>query len=183
MGSPTRFSLVFIILALLEAVILQNPTDFRSVKSNFSVKELCAKKTNEKAYAFIPIKVNWFEAFAFCARNKMRLLTINSHVETIDLGKQLRIEKEVEDEYWTSGTKYGSRTVSDFIWFTDGSPFIYTNWYESTNSRYNQPNNLNGNEKCLVLSNWNMTEYWYKWHDVPCERNFAFICESDCNNI
>ncbi|XP_050304084.1 low affinity immunoglobulin epsilon Fc receptor-like isoform X6 [Anthonomus grandis grandis] len=172
------FLVFFILFSCIKvAFLLDNNNIPKTVPSNFNVKTLCEKrKKTVKAYALIPVKVTWFQAFAFCTERNMSLITIHSKEETDDIGHEFWSDRhESISDYWTAGTRLGAKTISDFVWFSDGTPFLYTNWFSD------QPNNRDGTEDCVCLSNAGTSnKRIYKWHDYNCKRKKAFICESYC---
>ncbi|XP_050304078.1 lectin subunit alpha-like isoform X1 [Anthonomus grandis grandis] len=180
------FLVFFILFSCIKvAFLLDNNIIPKTVPSNFNVKTLCEKrKKTVKAYALIPVKVTWFQAFAFCTERNMSLITIHSKEETKDIGHEFwSDDHETISDYWTAGTRLGAKTISDFVWFSDGTPFLYTNWY--TRNEPHQPDNEGGDENCVCLSNRGIAWLYnygsvYEWRDEKCNKEKAFICESNC---
>ncbi|XP_050304086.1 L-selectin-like [Anthonomus grandis grandis] len=177
------FLVFFILFSCIKvAFLLDNDNIPKTVPSNFNVKTLCEKREKTvKAYAVVPIAVSWFQAFTFCAERNMSLLMIHSKQESDEIRKELLLGKhELKPFYWIAGTRLGAKkTISDFVWFPDGTPFLYTNWF--SDKKGHQPDNRNGTEDCVCLSNAGMSnKREYKWHDYKCNKKKAFICESYC---
>ena len=55
-----------------------------------------------------------------------------------------------------------------FVWIPSGRPLMFTDWGTD------EPNNLNGDEDCLMY-----LLYERKWNDFPCDHTgiFRWICE------
>ncbi|KAH8260253.1 hypothetical protein KR026_008334, partial [Drosophila bipectinata] len=75
--------------------------------------------------------------------------------------------------YWTSGNDYA--TTGKHVWFSNAQPILSDLWY------YTEPNNLGGNERCVVLvykkpvDLQNLTGLY----DVGCRaRQSRYICEA-----
>lgn len=77
---------------------------------------------------------------------------------------------------WTSGTDQSEEGV--FIWMSTGQPYTYTKWRES------EPNNLRGDEHCMVVD-WVDKNTPAYWNDGRCRYKLPYVCEdkAETNNV
>ncbi|XP_062569840.1 perlucin-like [Saccostrea cucullata] len=63
-------------------------------------------------------------------------------------------------------------TEHNFVWIGSENPipFNYTNWHQG------QPNNMNGDQDCVMLQ-YRTNNNDYEWGDVGCAEKHSFICE------
>ncbi|KAK7493739.1 hypothetical protein BaRGS_00015068, partial [Batillaria attramentaria] len=63
--------------------------------------------------------------------------------------------------YYTGGTDRYQE--GRWVWESDRTRITYSDWNSG------EPNDSKGDEDCLL--------YWYHWNDVPCTRDFNYVCE------
>jgi hypothetical protein len=115
------------------------------------------------AYMFCTTPAGWPDALAACSGLGYGLLSIN------DSGEESWVNLTL-DTYTTLRTWMGFNdraTEGTWVW-QSGDPVAYTNWYEG------EPNN-SGNEDCGQL---NRFHPHLGWNDEPCDRAYAYVCES-----
>ena len=63
-----------------------------------------------------------------------------------------------------------------FTW-DDGSAWSYTNWVPG------EPNDVNGQEKCIVTNwdDWKVYRNLPTWNDTPCSFKNEFVCQRPSN--
>jgi len=111
-------------------------------------------------------QLDWQAAREFCQDKGGDLVAIESEIEDKFLDKEIR-KLSNTFSYWIGGSDGGRLSLKKGDWFWVGSneKINYSHW------SYNTPNNKNGNEDCLSLSNSN-------WDDLPCSTKQPVICEA-----
>lgn len=98
-----------------------------------------------------------------------RLVKIESPEEN-DYIKAKLLPTYKDDDYWIGL----SHSVKESYWkWIDGTPLVrYENW------GYRQPNDHNNNEDCVAIRILKLdSDYYGKWHDLPCSYKEKYICE------
>ena len=109
-------------------------------------------------------KQSWSGANKFCQESDGQLVEIRT-AEKMDAIIEAKIKAKI-DHIMFFGLK------DSWKWATSEEPLKYTNWdKEEKKSTDDEPNNLNGNQKCVQLRINN------KWDDTECETNNFFMCE------
>ena len=117
-------------------------------------------KYNQSCYKFVDIAKTWTEAEAVCQGQTWKgypghLASIHSEEENTFVASL------ATERFWLGGNEL--QKEGDWKW-SDGSAFIYHNWY---------PSNTSGNENCMELHN--LSEK--KWNDIKCDHKFMFVCK------
>ncbi|HVJ18199.1 MAG TPA: C-type lectin domain-containing protein [Polyangiaceae bacterium] len=109
------------------------------------------------------------DASAICASQMMRLVRIDDATE-----QEYVYVLHPEGHAWTGGSDAEEEGVwrwedGEILW-DHGESELYTAW--GGGPPPTEPNNLNGNENCLMLNG-----DWNHWNDNVCSYTFAFSCE------
>lgn len=124
--------------------------------------------------------MTWQEAEEFCESRGGHLVTITSEQEQLVVESILREKSDIKNNYWI-GLKLNDE--KQFGWVT-GEALDYTNWDE----KYNNPNNLDGQQDAVLLYGVKNDIPVGKWDDIKSDgtyenysfygtQNFGFICE------
>ncbi|XP_017783956.1 PREDICTED: C-type lectin 37Da-like [Nicrophorus vespilloides] len=124
---------------------------------------------NKNYYVESLIKANFYNAFLFCQRLGMRLLTIDNNEEYDYILNILRTQIQFKpgSKLWTSGTDLAQEGT--FHWMSTGFPVLINKWLPK------QPDNGSGNENCICF--WN-NRGTIGFNDEQCTDVANFICES-----
>ncbi|KAL3288921.1 hypothetical protein HHI36_003366 [Cryptolaemus montrouzieri] len=112
-------------------------------------------------------KANFHQAFQFCRRHGMNLLSINTESEEDVITNFLTKSKIAE--VWTSGTDLAEE--GKFVWLSTGQPFNFTDWAA------NEPDNSGSIEDCVQIVLGASHSKQYVWVDTICDELSYFICE------
>uniref|UniRef100_A0A3P9ID79 C-type lectin domain-containing protein n=1 Tax=Oryzias latipes TaxID=8090 RepID=A0A3P9ID79_ORYLA len=105
----------------------------------------------------------WDEAENFCRSIGANLASVKNSLENTKLLSLINQQKGNYAPTWIGG----SDAQKNGVWFwSDGSNYQYTNWCP------NEPNNHNGQQKCLQM---NFSDRKC-WDDVECWIRRPFIC-------
>ncbi|XP_017783958.1 PREDICTED: C-type lectin 37Db-like [Nicrophorus vespilloides] len=143
-----------------------------ALPNNKKVKRQATHEFGNKDYYLESlIKANFHNAFMFCQRLGMQLLTINSNEEYDYLYKLITTELSFgpDSKLWTSGTDIARE--GKFHWLSTGYPVKINKWLPG------EPDNDNG-EHCM--------EFWNNngnigLNDDKCHSENYFICEKKKN--
>lgn len=119
---------------------------------------------NEHCYIFHKNTVSWEAAVMFCKATHSDLVAIETAAEEEFITNNTQV-KGIKD-LWLGGTD--RHNVSDWRWISTGLSLTFTNWND------NQPDNPEGNERCLASHE----RHNYKWNNYGCNFLLSFICES-----
>jgi len=116
----------------------------------------------------------WSEAADTCRREGVMtsLVSVNDQAEQDFLVNLINGDRSLrvvgENGFYTSGNDLYHE--HSFVWTNRGVLDImpYTNWHA------NQPNNVGGNQDCLLME---YPEDGFSWGDVDCWTQHPFICE------
>lgn len=133
-------------------------------ESGIEMCEHCnAAKYNGNIYALFTDTCYWFDAYSRCEALGGHLVTITSQEEQIFIASYLKTI------HYTNSTWIGTYSdVENWHWVT-GETFEYTCWTKGN------PDNADGNEWFAYLYN-----NQFEWNDYPPTRNFAYLCEFEC---
>jgi len=108
------------------------------------------------------------EAAEFCKQRNGYLVTVTSKEENDFLASLISYPGTDYGEWWVWLGLTDREEEGNFRWIT-GEEFTYSNWH------YGEPNNLGGNEDCVMFG----SHYTYdKWNDYPCTgRAKRIVCE------
>lgn len=135
-----------------------------SNEAEFEMCEYCkAAKYNGHIYALLTDTCYWFDAYSRCESLGGHLITITSEEE------QSFISSLLETVQHSSPTWIGGYTDGEIWRWVTGETFEYTHWTKGN------PDNADGNEWFAYLYN-----KQFEWNDYPPTRNFAYICEFEC---
>lgn len=132
--------------------------------NGIDVCEYCkAAKYNGHIYALFTDTCYWFDAYSRCESLGGHLVTITSEEE------QSLITSLMQTIQYSGPTWIGGYTDCEAWRWVTGEAFEYTHWIKGN------PDNANGNEWFAYLYN-----KQFEWNDYPPTRNFAYICEFEC---
>ncbi|NXU54453.1 MRC1 protein, partial [Turnix velox] len=104
----------------------------------------------------------WFGAREFCRAIGGDLASIHSEEEQNLI---MSLKKDyIHISYWMGLNALDSE--GGFTW-SDGSPVNFEKW------AHGEPNNFDGNEKCVVFSGYN----YMNWNDLFCEHMRNYVCQ------
>lgn len=106
----------------------------------------------------------WFEARDFCRAIGGDLISLHS---VDQLYAYPVIYSHFYEVLYTAWNGLSMDANNEFVW-SDGSPTNFMRW------RLGEPNNLNGNERCVVTGG----DYRH-WNDINCESEHDWICQID----
>ena len=107
-------------------------------------------------------KKNWTDAEDFCQKEGGHLASITSNATNQDVVE--KVERTGLSHVWFGGNDI----AEEGAWkWTDCSPWEFTLWYRG------QPNNVGGNQNCLV--NW-LESGKGRYGDQACDHVAAFVC-------
>ncbi|XP_017783957.1 PREDICTED: C-type lectin 37Da-like [Nicrophorus vespilloides] len=123
---------------------------------------------NKSYYVESLIKTNFFNAFMFCQRMNMRLLSIATNEEYDHILNILRTQIQFgpDSRLWTSGNDLAQE--GKFDWLSSGHPVLINKWL------HKQPDNRDGVENCVDFWNENGV---IGLNDDHCGVLAYFICE------
>ncbi|KAL3841963.1 hypothetical protein ACJMK2_020039 [Sinanodonta woodiana] len=110
----------------------------------------------------------WFHAATICAFDGGYLVEVNDADEGHFLEQQVKLFNLPKDGAWLGATD--NVLKRNWVWAHSNtllSSRPYTHWAPG------EPNNLGGNENCLILYNNGF------WNDLDCGTIFHYICEKD----
>lgn len=107
-------------------------------------------------------QLDWQAARQFCKDKGGDLVAIESEIEDKFLGTEIR-KLSHSFSYWIGGSDGGKE--GDWFWVWNNQKINYSHW------SYNAPNNKNGIEDCMSLTN-------SHWDDLPCSTVQPVICEA-----
>ncbi|XP_055612793.1 lectin-like [Uranotaenia lowii] len=125
------------------------------------------EKSSRVINPYVDMKVtrDFWGAWRYCESQGMQMPTITSDVDFNNY--RLAISADMNGNWWIGAVDFGASPGS-FVWITNGkgvsSPSGYTNWYP------NEPNNLNGVERCMELR----TQFW---NDADCSLQRNVVCQ------
>ncbi|XP_045215574.2 perlucin-like [Mercenaria mercenaria] len=125
-----------------------------------------------QCYKIAALEASWMEAKMYCRLLGSELAIIDDSTEesTVE-GMLTKLHgSHIDEDYWISGTDIINE--NDWRWMTsDGTsiPFNYTHWGTG------KPDNLGGNENCLVI---HFRKGRTSWNDNVCNALHSFICET-----
>ncbi|KAM4687847.1 uncharacterized protein O3C94_006306 [Discoglossus pictus] len=104
-------------------------------------------------YYFAIQRLNWTESQDFCAEQGSSLLILS------DIHEMIAVTQSLTQSSWIGLTM----ETGEWKWL-DGTNLMFTKWSP------NEPNNLNGDEKCGEITS-------IGWNDSPCKWQKSFICK------
>ncbi|KAM9171939.1 C-type lectin lectoxin-Thr1-like isoform 1-T1 [Pangshura tecta] len=127
----------------------------------------CWLPFQDSCYRYIAQEKTWREAEDECKQHwtGAHLASIHSAEERNMLVHYIKPEPTKQTHVWIGLSD--PEHALNWKW-TDHSPFTFRAWDKG------QPNNLTGNEHCVVLF---YPTGFQKWHDYPCTDRHAFICK------
>uniref|UniRef100_A0A3P9JMY0 C-type lectin domain-containing protein n=1 Tax=Oryzias latipes TaxID=8090 RepID=A0A3P9JMY0_ORYLA len=163
------------VLVLVCAAVAQTRADAPEAASSEPAEEKVVLEKKQLLYhaswtsfrgrhvRYFSSSMTWAEAESFCRSIGANLASVRNHFENTEL---LSLIKQRQGRYkpaWIGG----SDAQTNGVWFwSDGSNYQYTNWCP------NEPNNHNGQQKCLQM---NFSDRKC-WDDVECWIRRPFIC-------
>lgn len=118
------------------------------------------------AYMFCTAAVTWSDARQDCLAYGYDLATINDSAEDTFLTLEAANYSSASSAYFWIG--YTDALVEGSFGWASGSSFTYTNFNSG------EPNNLFGNEDCVVMA-YPISGHWNDW---SCSNTATFLCES-----
>ncbi|XP_013385293.1 perlucin-like [Lingula anatina] len=116
-------------------------------------------------YYISTAKKTWLQAQEYCQSLSANLATITSKAENEMIAANLPDSVP----YWWIGAN-DRENEGRWVWVATNATLTFTNWFRPDD----EPNNLNGNEDCVVIY---YKEYNNKWNDASCITNTEFVCE------
>ncbi|NP_001153806.1 uncharacterized protein isoform X1 [Danio rerio] len=121
------------------------------------------RRSGSRCFRLFSTSVNWATAEKNCQRLGGNLASVLNDVENDFLLSLIPNSKRFF---------IGGYNVDEQNWFwSDGSPFGYTNWCSG------EPNNMN-TEHCLEI-NWTANRCW---NNLPCSVELGYICAKNLND-
>ncbi|XP_063413996.1 uncharacterized protein LOC134696242 [Mytilus trossulus] len=123
-------------------------------------------------YSFHAKPLTWNEAKTACRRedSQSSLVSINSQGEQDYLVRTIKNDEDLSNiaslGFYTGGND--EKSEHNFVWTDNGAPVTYSNW------RPGQPNNVGGDQDCLLLQ---YPDTNFEWGDVACSEKHPYICE------
>jgi hypothetical protein len=116
---------------------------------------------NLHCYIFVATATDWATARADCVSKGGDLASITTDPENV------YVAAGISDTSWLGGTDAASEGT--WVW-SNGDPFVYTNWNTG------EPNNTNGNENCNTMYG-AATGLLGLWNDANCATVYPYVCE------
>ncbi len=107
---------------------------------------------------------NWSEAFDYCKKKDMDLLSLETEKEFDLIRKHISKSGLPKDFYWTGGSD--ELEEGKWMWASINKEITFSNW------RFNQPDG-GRKENCLYLH----SRDDFRWGDWMCNMAQHFICE------
>ncbi|XP_055595164.1 perlucin-like [Uranotaenia lowii] len=128
-------------------------------------------------YQVPSIKANWHKAHELCSSLGQRLVSIESRDKQSELQTFLGTSDKFSDfsRLWIGASDLARPKF--YSWVHTGRLVTYTNWAP------NEPNGVNGTERCIEIKYDINLNTNYLWNDNNCETPFYFVCENIENNI
>uniref|UniRef100_A0A3P9LJ67 C-type lectin domain-containing protein n=1 Tax=Oryzias latipes TaxID=8090 RepID=A0A3P9LJ67_ORYLA len=123
-----------------------------------------------RRFSYFSSPKTWDEAENFCRSIGANLASVKNSLENTKLLSLINQQKANYTPTWIGG----SDAQKNGVWFwSDGSNYQYTNWCP------NEPNNHNGQQKCLQM---NFSDRRC-WDDAECWIHRPFICLKKSSGI
>ncbi|XP_065357483.1 lectin subunit alpha-like [Calliphora vicina] len=137
----------------------------------YAVGQLYASQANVTYYIEFERKYTWFDSQLACSSMNMTLVEISTSSKSQDLDALIKIVQEEHnndyDNYlWIGGIRM-RLPEQQFVWFSTGEKFTYSNWYGIN------PDFSDNNYFCVELV---MNEN-RRWNDQHCVTRGGFVCE------
>ncbi|XP_059481782.1 macrophage mannose receptor 1-like [Neocloeon triangulifer] len=130
-----------------------------------NLQDLCKKDVK---YEIVTQPANWATARFICNSKKMDLVSLETFEENLCiLDKLIKAEMSLKAVFTSLSINEGEK---NFTSWASKEMLSYSVWGSG------QPNDYNGKEKCMAL-------YKNAWHDINCENESPFICESVNYNV
>ncbi|CAC5387224.1 unnamed protein product [Mytilus coruscus] len=123
-------------------------------------------------YSFHAKPLNWYDAYTACRSedSQSSLVSINSQGEQDFLVRTIKNDENLANVgslgFYTGGND--EKIEHNFVWTDTGASVTYTNWHPG------QPNNVGGDQDCLLLQ---YPDNNFEWGDVGCSEKHPYICE------
>lgn len=95
-----------------------------------------------------------------------------------DIKSHSKVNRTMQGYLWLGGSDRGHE--GQFKWYPEGENFGYSAWSGVANDDFQQPDNYQGEENCVEISQVN--RYAIYWNDAPCWEKKRFICEYSKSN-
>ncbi|XP_065357542.1 uncharacterized protein LOC135951763 [Calliphora vicina] len=136
----------------------------------YAIGQLYTSEANNTYYIEFENEFTWFEAQHVCSEMNMTLVEINSNtkfLELITLIHKAEKQNNINGTYlWTGGIR-NELPVDNFVWYSTGEQFNYTNWYNS------YPNSRDDPKACLEI----VAVFDWQWRNYECSSRSGFGCE------
>jgi len=147
-----------------ELQLLQTDTEeFEYCPDRLDEMTPCSE-VGDSCYCFSKSQKNWTEAYDYCERHNMSLLSFETKEESERISSYIKQSGLPQDFYWTSGKDDISE--GNWMWASIQENITFENW------RANQPDG-GQKENCLYLH----SRDEFKWGDWLCHLAEQFICE------
>lgn len=147
-----------------ELELLQpNSEEFEYCPDRLDEMTPCSE-VGDSCYCFSKTQKNWTDAYDYCEKHNMSLLSFETQEESQRIGDYIKQSGLPQDFYWTSGKDDTSE--GNWVWASIQENVTFENW------RANQPDG-GQKENCLYLH----SRDEFKWGDWLCHLAEQFICE------
>ncbi|GAB6030380.1 Fc fragment of IgE, low affinity II, receptor for (CD23) [Chamberlinius hualienensis] len=118
-------------------------------------------------YFFSTAAATWHNAIKSCRDKDSHLAFPMNEQEQLNLQLALSKRRKYKEKhnFWIGGNE---EKQGEWRWFHNKIPIKFANWAE------NQPDNVHGNEHCLLM----VETANFKWNDFNCDKTAQFICQS-----
>ncbi|XP_017773270.1 PREDICTED: C-type lectin 37Da-like [Nicrophorus vespilloides] len=159
---------LFVLVACVASTLAVRPQD------NPRIAPFLHEIDGNKYYFEPHAKAGFFNAFMFCRKHNMELITIetNKIFETVLEIAEKSMEFGKGKSIWTSGTDKAES--KNWMFLSNGNPVTINRWLPR------QPDNLGLNEHCIAIRNEGGA---FGFNDAKCWNEFNFMCKvvDQCN--
>uniref|UniRef100_A0A3Q2DP59 C-type lectin domain-containing protein n=1 Tax=Cyprinodon variegatus TaxID=28743 RepID=A0A3Q2DP59_CYPVA len=118
---------------------------------------------NGRCFKYFSTCRTWTQAERDCLSMEANLASVHNYEESVYINGLISASGDGYAEVWIGATD----AQEDNIWFwSDGSKFQDANWCN------NQPNNFNGNQKCVIMNHGASS----CWGDRRCTLTRPYVC-------